>query len=98
MRIEAGYDIGFNCPQKVPMGLMLSVHPSRRHDLLTEHRIRFSPGIRSRDYLDSFGNICTRLVAPPGLLEVRTQFLIRDGGLPDEVPPHAPQVPVDELP
>ena len=38
--------------------------------------------IASRDYVDSFGNVCTRLVAPPGLLEVRNQFLIRDSGLP----------------
>ena len=43
MRIEAGYDIAFNCPQQVPMVLMLSVHPSRQNDLLTEHRIKFSP-------------------------------------------------------
>jgi hypothetical protein len=29
MRIEAGYDIAFNCFQEVPLVLMLSVHPSR---------------------------------------------------------------------
>jgi hypothetical protein len=98
MRIEAGYDIAFNCPQEVPMVLMLSVHPSRRHDFLTEHRIRFSPGITSRDYLDSFGNICTRLVAPPGLLHIRNRFVIRDSGQPDEVASEARQWDVDDLP
>jgi len=98
MRIEAGYDIAFSCPQKVPMVLMLSVHPSRRHDLLTEHRIRFSPGIRFRDYLDSFGNICTRLVAPPGLLEIRNRFVIQDSGQPDEEAFEARQWEVDDLP
>ena len=76
MRIEAGYDIAFNCLQEVSLVLMLSVHPSRKSDLLTEHRIAFSPKITSRDYLDSFGNVCTRLVAPPGLLEIRN----RDSG------------------
>jgi len=64
VRIEAGYDIAFNCLQKVPMMLMLSVHPSRHHDLLTADRIKFSPKIAWRGYLDVFGNICTRLVAP----------------------------------
>jgi hypothetical protein len=39
MRIEAAYDIAFNCPQEVVMVLMLSVHPSRQEDPLTEHRI-----------------------------------------------------------
>jgi transglutaminase-like putative cysteine protease len=96
--IRAGYDIAFHCQQETPMVLMLSVHPSRQADLLGEHIVRFSNDIASRDYVDSFGNVCTRLVAPPGLLEVRNQFLIRDGGLPDEVAPHARQLAVDELP
>jgi transglutaminase-like putative cysteine protease len=96
--IRAGYDIAFHCQQETPMVLMLSVHPSRQADLLSEHIVRLSNDIVSRDYVDSFGNVCTRLVAPPGLLEVRNQFLIRDGGLPDEVAPHARQLAVDELP
>ena len=80
------------------MVLMLSVHPSRHADLLSEHRIRVSDGIASRDYLDSFGNVCTRLVAPPGLIEIRNEFLILDSGLPDEVAPDARQLAVDQLP
>ena len=98
MIIRAGYDIAFHCRQETPMVLMLSVHPSRQADLLSEHIVRLSNEVASRDYIDSFGNVCTRLVAPPGLLEVRNQFLIRDSGLPDEVAPHARQLAVDELP
>ena len=98
MIIRAGYDVAFHCQQETPMVLMLSVHPSRQADLLSEHIVRLSNDIASRDYLDSFGNVCTRLVAPPGLLEVRNQFLIGDSGLPDEVAPHARQLAVDELP
>jgi hypothetical protein len=45
LKIRAGYDIAFNCVQEVPMLLLLSVHPSRQHDLLTEHVIRFSPDV-----------------------------------------------------
>jgi transglutaminase-like putative cysteine protease len=96
--IRAGYDIAFHCQQETPMVLMLSVHPSRQGDLLSEHRIQLSNGLASRDYLDSFGNVCTRLVAPPGLLEVRNDFLIRDSGLPDEVAPQARQLAIPELP
>ena len=98
MIIRAGYDIAFHCQQETPMVLMLSVHPSRQGDLLSEHRIGLSNGIASRDYRDSFGNVCTRLVAPPGLLEVRNDFLIQDSGLPDEVAPSARQLAVHELP
>ncbi len=98
MIIRAGYDIAFHCQQATPMVLMLSVHPSRQRDLLSEHRIELSGGIAQRDYVDMFGNICTRLVAPAGLLEVRNDFLIRDSGLPDETAPDARQLEIDELP
>jgi hypothetical protein len=98
VKIETGYDIAFNCAQNVPMLLMLSVHPSRQRDLLTEHRISFSPDIRSRDYLDAFGNVCTRLIAPPGLLQVRNRFVLADSGKPDDVAPEAEQWEIDRLP
>ena len=80
------------------MALMLSVHPSRQKDLLTEHRVQLLNEIASHDYRDAFGNICTRLVAPPGLLEIRNDFVIADSGLPDEVVPDAPQWDVAALP
>jgi transglutaminase-like putative cysteine protease len=98
VKIEAGYDIAFQCAQDVPMLLMLSVHPERQQDLLTEHRFNFSPEVRARDYLDAFGNICTRLVAPGGLLQIRNRFIIADSGKPDQVAPHAEQWDIDRLP
>jgi transglutaminase-like putative cysteine protease len=98
LRIRAGYDIAFKCIQDVPMVLMLTVHPSRHPDIVTGHAIRVSPNVRTRDYADVFGNICTRLVAPAGLIEIRTEFVIEDSGLPDAVVPQAAQVPLDELP
>jgi transglutaminase-like putative cysteine protease len=98
VEIRAGYDIAFQCFQETPMVLMLSIEPARLGDLLSEHRIRFSPDIPSRDYLDMFGNTCTRIVAPPGLIEMRNEFVIADSGLPDEVAPQARQLEVGELP
>jgi hypothetical protein len=46
MRIRAGYEISYDCPQPTPMMMALSVHPSRFPDLLTPDRsgsIRPSP-------------------------------------------------------
>jgi transglutaminase-like putative cysteine protease len=80
------------------MVLMLSIEPARVADLLSEHRIRFSPDVASRDYVDMFGNTCTRIVAPPGLMEIRNDFLIADSGQPDAVAPDARQLEVSELP
>jgi transglutaminase-like putative cysteine protease len=98
VKIEAGYDIAFQCAQEGPMLLMLSVHPERQQDVLTKHRMSFSPSVRARDYLDAFGNICTRLVAPTGLFQIRNRFIIADSGKPDELAPHAEQWDIDQLP
>ena len=91
VKIRAGYDIAFQCPKAVLMVLMLTTHPSRDGDILSDQLMRFSPGVEARDFFDPYGNICTRLVAPPGLLEVRS-------GLPDQVCPTARQWDVGELP
>jgi transglutaminase-like putative cysteine protease len=80
------------------MLLMLSVHPSRRSDLLCEDKIEFSPKVQARDFKDAFGNICTRLVAPTGLLEIHNEFIIADSGQPDIVATDAEQWPIDALP
>jgi hypothetical protein len=40
MKIRAGYDISYDCPQPTPMILTLSVHPSRFSDLLTPNLMR----------------------------------------------------------
>jgi transglutaminase-like putative cysteine protease len=80
------------------MVLLLSVHPSRERDLLTPQRIELSPGVSATQGRDPFGNIWTRFLAPAGRLEIRTDFLIRDSGLPDEVVPDAEQWAVQELP
>jgi transglutaminase-like putative cysteine protease len=98
MRIRAGYDIAFTMPQPIPMILMLTVHPSRAKDLLTEQKLLTAPKILRREYRDMFGNVCTRIVAPPGFLEFKTDFEICDSGRPDEVVPHARQHPIEELP
>ena len=98
MQIRAGYDIAFQCFQQTPMVLMLSIEPARVKDLLSEHRIRLSPEVPSHDYVDMFGNTCTRIVAPPGLVEIRNDFVIAGSGLPDEVAPDARQFDVADLP
>jgi transglutaminase-like putative cysteine protease len=98
LKIRAGYDIAFEGSHDVPMVLMLSVHPSRQADLLSAHQMQFSPNVPAETYTDMFGNICTRLVAPAGLIEIANEFVIQDSGLPDAVVVDAVQAPVPELP
>jgi len=98
MLIRAGYDIAYNAPAPTPLLLMLSVHPSRTPDLRTPQNMLFDPPVPATDYVDGFGNVCTRVVAPPGLLRITNQFTIDDTGEPDIQAPDAQQIPVEELP
>jgi transglutaminase-like putative cysteine protease len=98
MKIRAGFDIAFELPQPTPMILMVTVHPSRIVDLISEHKIEWSPKLEPHDYVDMFGNTCTRIVAPAGLLEFKADFSILDSGLPDLVSRDAVQHAIEELP
>jgi len=98
MKIRAGFDIAYELTQPTSMILMLTVHPSRHKDLLTDQRIAVSPSIKAHDYLDCFGNVCTRLLAPAGRLEIKHDFSIMDDGQPDIVALRAAQIDIDKLP
>ena len=98
MRIQAGFDIAYDLPQPTSMVLMLTVHPSRAGDLVSPHEITFSPKVKPRSYLDSFGNVCTRVFAPAGPFEMKTDFIIRDSGRPDRIVVDAAQTAIDRLP
>ena len=98
MKIRAGFDIAYDCPQPTPMILELSVHPSRTPDLLSWDQIKFSPPIPARTYHDSFGNFCHVITAPKGKLSITTDFLIQDSGKVDPVVPNARQHALQDLP
>ena len=98
MLIRTGYEITFETDAATPMSLLLSLHPSRQGDLRSPEAIVFDPPISQRQMLDSFGNVCTRIVAPPGRLTISADLLVADTGLPDAVAPEAAQIPVQDLP
>jgi transglutaminase-like putative cysteine protease len=98
MRIRLGYELNYTFPQPTPMILTLNVHYSRASDLVGPDHMMTHPTVPIRSYRDSFGNWCTRLVAPAGKFKVFSDAVINDSGRPDPVVPFAPQHPVEELP
>jgi len=98
MRIRLGYDISFDVPAPVPMVALLNVHPSRREHLREGDRVLTEPEVPAEEFRDIFGNIATRIMAPPGRLRLFNSTLIEDSGEPDPVYPDAREVPVRELP
>jgi transglutaminase-like putative cysteine protease len=98
MLIRLGYDLQFDIPAPVAMVALLNVHPSRTHDLEEPDELRTEPRLEISYFRDSFGNRCTRFVAPPGRLKIFNCTLIRDSGLPDETNWSAAETAVGELP
>jgi transglutaminase-like putative cysteine protease len=98
LRIQAGFEIEFECAAPTPMLLTLHVRPERKPDLETPEHLAVRPQVPFRTYLDSFGNRCTRLVAPAGHLLLSNHFVIRDSGVQESMPWGAGQAEVDDLP
>jgi transglutaminase-like putative cysteine protease len=95
MQIRVGYDLTYDCSQATPMNLMLNIHFS---DIVVPDHLFTDPPLPIQAYRDSFGNLCSRIVAPAGSTRLFTDALINDSGAPDIVVPAATQTPVELLP
>ncbi len=98
MKIRIGYDLVYECPQPTPMILTLSVHYARVSDLVRPDHMIADPPVPITAYRDGFGNWCSRIVAPPGLVRLSADTVIRDTGERDVYLPQAQQTPVERLP
>src|SRR5947207_12549753 len=87
MKIRVGFEIAYEFVAPTPMVLMLNVHPSREADLIKPDQLRITPTLPMTRYVDAFGNICSRLVAPKGELQISADAVVADSGLPDAVDP-----------
>ena len=98
MQIRVGYELVYDCPKATPMILVLNIHYTRMSDVVRPDHMITTPAIPIASYRDSYGNWCTRIVAPPGRLRLTADALINDSGQPDIVAPWLPQHPIPELP
>ena len=98
MLIRLGFEIQFEIPSPVAMIALYHVHHSRHADLREPDEPRITPTLVIDEYEDSFGNVCSRFVAPAGKLHLYHSTLIEDSGEPDAVNPDAGQLPVEDLP
>jgi transglutaminase-like putative cysteine protease len=98
MQIRVGYELLYQCPQPTPMVVTLSLHYSRMSDVLKPDYMLTSPSVPISSYRDSFGNWCSRLVAPAGQLKLSADGIVSDSGLPEGALPWLHQRPVQALP
>ena len=97
MLIRLGFDIQFEVPSPVAMVALFHVHQTRSQDLREPDQPRITPSVPIEEFEDTFGNICSRFVAPAGQLQLYHSTLIEDSGEPDPISPQASEVPVQDL-
>jgi transglutaminase-like putative cysteine protease len=98
MQIRVGFEMSYDCPQPTPMIFNLNVHFTRVSDLVGRDNLVIDPPVPMAAYRDSFGNWCTRIVAPAGRTRISADAIVNDTGLPDVVNRQAQQMPVQDLP
>lgn len=98
MLLRLGYDMQFELPEAAACVAQLRVHPSRAADLRLPDGLHVEPAVRTEEYTDSFGNLCTRFLASAGTLRLTNSTLLEDSGLPDAASPSARAHPIAELP
>ncbi len=109
MLIKSDLDIQFQLGDRTPMLALLHLHPSLRSrlrspdNLFVEH---LEPGVPPgegelidwSEFEDSFGNRCSRFVAPAGHLRLSGSSIVELDDAPDQADWNARQTPVEELP
>jgi transglutaminase-like putative cysteine protease len=98
MLIRLGYDMHFYLPAPTAMVTLLHVHPSRDHDLREPDKLLTEPKVPVAEYIDGFGNRCSRIFAPAGDLRLYGATLIVGPDEPDEIDLSAQEQPVQDLP
>jgi transglutaminase-like putative cysteine protease len=98
LQIRVGYEIVYQFPQPTPLLLALAVHYTRASDIVRPDQMIVAPSVPISYYRDTFGNWCSRMLAPPGRVRISTDAIVNDAGLPDVFAPDAWQFPVQALP
>ena len=98
MLIRFGCELTFGDAYQVPLILMLQSQPGRGQRLLQPDALRIDPYVPANFYVDEFGNTCSRVLAPANHIQVSTDGILEDTGLPEAEAWNAAEVPVNELP
>ena len=96
MRLKAGCEITLDTPEPCPIVGMLRPRSGVAQWLCSES-YRFEPHVHTTEYVDSYGNLCQRFVAPQGRMRVRVDAIVEtEDTLAVDL--HAPATPVAEMP
>jgi len=107
MLIRSEFAIEFNLPMDAPMIGLLRLHPSldarvREPETLTVEQLKLQSGshaeVAVQEYVDTYGNRCSRFVAPAGYVRVSGSSLVEIEAVSDPIVTEARQALVEDLP
>jgi transglutaminase-like putative cysteine protease len=96
MRLRAGCEMNLEATSEVPLVAMLRPR-SGQAQWIVQEAFEFEPFVKATEYVDCFGNLCQRLVAPAGGLHLKTEVTVE---VADEiaVKPGAALTKIHDLP
>lgn len=96
MRLRASCDLTIESAEPCPVVGMLRPS-SGLAQWLARESYYLEPHVRVTEYVDGFGNLCQRFVAPKGRMRIRVDAEV-EAEDSIAVEPNAPPTPVDQLP
>jgi len=99
MKIRFGYELVYGVSQRTPMIFTLNCQPQgNQQQLVRADLMQTDPGVPLFFYTDPFGNTCTRLEAPAGVMRVTADAIMEDSGAPEPAQWAATEYAVCDLP
>lgn len=98
MLIRIGHEITISTPQATPLICLVTPESARHGDFVTRELCTTDPVTPIHSYLDDYGNICRRMMAPAGRFSLRGDVTIFADGQRDPVDEWAQEWPVETLP
>ncbi|TBN41174.1 transglutaminase family protein [Paracoccus subflavus] len=98
MRIRIGHEMTIQIGQDTTLISLTTPEPARHRDYVQPEDYRTTPSVPVQSYVDRFGNICRRMVAPAGSFTLFSDITVNDPGTLDEADPNATEWPVEALP
>lgn len=96
MKLRVACQIDYECPENVPLILMLRPQSGAAQQVLTED-FSFSPNTIFSEYQDIYGNLCQRLLSPIGSFSVQSSAIVETSDVID-VNFAAEALPIEQLP
>ena len=98
MRIRIGHEMTIQTPQDTPLICLTTPETARQRDYVFPEDFTTTPSVPVQSYVDRFGNICRRMMAPAGAFTIYSDITVNDPGTRDEADLNAAEWPVEALP